>query len=333
MVIHKLKVDSTARVLVLASALLTAALPLSVSAQDAKLPQMTTIKALTVPYFAPEFVAKELDFYKKYNLDVEFVTQVAQGAAGIPAIVSNQVQTGQGFGGGPILQARAGGAKVTAVVSGITSTYGDFRLYVRSDSGISSAKDLKGKTVAINNVGSYADIMVQSFMGNGGLTESDVRRLPVPLPSMCQALMSGQVQAVALYSLFYVPCEKEHGDKIKVLAKDSEAIPAAAKLYSAYVFADDYIKQNPAVIRAYVAAMRDAMDFINKNPDKAKEIVAKRTGFKIENLLVPTFAPNGCVDKQAASDWVKVMEKYNAIKPGAVNGSEWVTNDFNPACR
>jgi sulfonate transport system substrate-binding protein len=302
------------------------------SAQDGKLPREAKIKALTVPYFALEFIAQDQGFFKKYNLDVEFVTQVAQGAAGIPAIVADQVQTGQGFGAGPILQARAGGAAVTAVYSGITSTYGDFRFYVKTDSGINSAQDLKGKTVGINNVGSYADIAVQSYMGNAGLSPQDVRRLPVPLPSMCQALMAGQVDAVAMYSLFYVPCEKQNGDKIKVLAKDSDAIPAAAKLYSAYVFADDYIKQNPQIVRAYVAAMRDATEFVAANPDKAKEIVAKRTGFSVDNLLVPSFSAKGCIDKAAAAEWVQVMEKYKAVQPGSVKGAEWVTNEFNPGC-
>src|SRR5581483_6602284 len=82
------------------------------SAANSRLPSMTRIKALTVPYFALEFIAADRDLFKKYNLDVEFVTQVAQGAAGIPAIVAGHVQTGQGFGVAPILQARAGGARV-----------------------------------------------------------------------------------------------------------------------------------------------------------------------------------------------------------------------------
>ena len=228
--IHKLRFDLTARVLVLASAMLAAAVPLSVSAQDAKLPQMTTIKALTVPYFAPEFIAKELDFYKKYNLDVEFVNQVAQGAAGIPAIVSNQVQTGQGFGGGPILQARAGGAKVTAVVSGITSTYGDFRLYVRSDSGISSAKDLKGKGVSVNVLlpGGAADTRLLPGSGSdrrgadGNLLSPALMRAPIVwLMGQAGADVSGHRFVARLWP------EGQTGDQAAALARSpAHELPA-----------------------------------------------------------------------------------------------------------
>jgi ABC-type nitrate/sulfonate/bicarbonate transport system substrate-binding protein len=302
-------------------------------AQDARLPSVTKIKALTVPYFALEFIAQDEGLYKKYNLEVEFVTQVAQGAAGIPAIVSGQVQTGQGFGAGPIVQALAGGAKVTAVMAGITSTYGDFRLYASADSGIKSAKDLVGKSFGINNIGTYADIALLSYLGNAGVDVGQVRRVAVPLPTMCQALLSKQVDAVAMYSLFYVPCEQDNPGKLTMLAKDSDAIPAAGRLYSAYVFAEDYIKQNPGVVRAYVAAMTDAIDFVEKNPAAAKKIIATRMKIDESKLLVPTFAKNGCIDTGAASEWVDVMEKHKAVEAGKVAKTGWATNAYNAKCR
>ena len=298
-----------------------------------KLPSMTKIKALSVPYFALEFIAAERDFFKKYNLDVEFVTQVAQGSAGIPAIVAGHVQTGQGFGAPPILQARAGGARVTAVYAGITSTYGDFRFYTLADSGIKSAKGLVGRSFGINNFGTYADIALLAYLAKDAIDVTKVRRLTVPLPSMCQALLSKQVDAVAMYSLFYVPCEKDNAGKVVVLAKDSDAIPAAARLYSAYVFADDYIRDNPGVIRAYVAAMRDAADYVNKNAEASKQIIAKRTGISTDKMVVPTFAKDGCIDTTAAAEWVNVMVAHKAIQAGAIAPTIWVTNSFNGACK
>ena len=42
---------------------------------------------LKVPYFALEQIAADRGFFTKYNLNVDFVTQVVQGIAGIPAIV------------------------------------------------------------------------------------------------------------------------------------------------------------------------------------------------------------------------------------------------------
>ena len=298
-----------------------------------RLPAMTKIKALSVPYFALEFIAAEREFFKKYNLDVEFVTQVAQGTAGIPAILAGHVQTGQGYGASTILQSRAGGANIVAVYAGITSTYGDFRFYTLADSGIKSAKGLIGKTFGISNFGTYADIALLAYLAKESVDVSQLKRLSVPLPSMCQALLARQIDVVAMYSLFYIPCEKENPGKVVMLAKDSDAIAPAAKLYSSYVFTEDYMRDNPGVVRAYVAALREAADFVNKNGETAKQIIAKRTGLPADRLFVPTFAKDGCFDMGAAADWVKVMETHNAIKPGSVTPTGWVTNRFNDACK
>ena len=298
-----------------------------------RLPAMTKIKALSVPYFALEFIAADRDFFKKYNLDVEFVTQVAQGTAGIPAILAGHVQTGQGSGASTILQARAGGANIVAVYAGITSTYGDFRFYTLADSGIKSAKGLIGKTFGINNLGTYADIALLAYLAKESIDVSQLKRLAVPLPSMCQALLAKQVDVVAMYSLFYIPCERENPGKVVMLAKDSDAIAPAARLYSAYVFTEEYIRDNPGVVRAYVAALRDAADYVNKNGEAAKQIIATRTKIPADRLFVPTFAKDGCIDVGAAAEWVKVMETHNAIKPGSVSPTGWVTNRYNDACK
>lgn len=302
------------------------------AAPSPRLPTLTKVRALTVPYFALEFIAADVGFYAKYNLDVEFVTQTAQGAAGIPALVAGQVETGQGFGAAPIIQARAGGAKVTAVVAGIQSSYGDYRFYTLADSGIRSASDMRGKTIGVNNLGTYADIAIQVWLRDSSVALSDVRRLTVPLPSMCQALLSGQIDVVAMYSLFYTPCDQQNPGKLRLLAKDSDAIVAARTVYSLYAFSDDYIKSHPAVVRAYVAALKDATIYVRANPERAKQIIAKRTGIPVANMVVPDYPKNNCIDLVAAAQWTKLMADYTAIPRGSVPGASWVTNKFNPGC-
>ena len=304
----------------------------SAHAQSAKLGSPTPIKMLSVPYFSPELIAQDRGFFKKYNLEVEFVKQVAQGTAGIPAIVANHVQTGQGFGAPPIIQALAGGPEVTAIFAGIVSTDGDFRLYALADSGIKTAQDVVGKTVGIHNFGSYADYALRGFVHKSGIGIDQVKRLTVPLPTMCQALLSKQVDIVAMYSLFYIPCVRQNPGKLHLLAKDNEGLPASAFLYSAYVFSNDYIKERPDVVRAFVAALNDATGFVQGNPDAAKEIISKNTGISADLLTVPTFAKGGCVSTKAASDWVKVLTEFDAIKAGSVDSTGWVSNSFNPNC-
>ena len=302
------------------------------AAQDAKLKKLTPFKMLMVPYFSPEQIAKDQGFFKKYNLDVELVKQVAHGVRGMQAMIAGHVPTGQGWGAPSTIQALAGGAKITTVLAGIISTDGDFRLYSLAGGGVKSAKDMIGKKVGIHNAGSYADYILAGYVKGAGLDLAKVRRLTVPLPSMCQALLSEQVDAVAMYSLFYIACTRKNPGKLHLLAKDTEPFPQSAKLYSAYTFTTEYTEKNPDIVRAFVAAMKDAMAFVDKNPEAAKKIIAKRTGLPENLLLIPKFAKNGCVDAGAAATWIKVLTDLGAIKAGSVKPAGWFSNRFNPDC-
>ena len=149
---------------------------------------------------------------------------------------------------------------------------------------------------------------------------------------MCQALLTEQVDLVAMYSLFYIACDRQNPGKLFLLAKDNEGLPASSQLYSAYVFANDYIEERPDVIRAFIAAMSDATKFIEDNPEAAKIIIAEQTGISADLLLVPSFAMGGCVDADAAAEWVRTLTDFEAIRAGSVASEGWFTNRFNPNC-
>ena len=316
--------------LALAGAILLAGGP--ASAEDAKLKEPTPFQMLMVPYFSPEQIAKDQGFFEKYNLQVELVKQVAHGVAGMQAMIAGHVPTGQGWGAPPTIQALAGGAEITTVVAGIISIDGDFRLYSLAGSGIETAEDLVGKTVGINNAGSYGDYILRGFMHGAELDFEQVRRLTIQFPSMCQALLNKQIDAAAMYSLFYIDCTRKHPGKLHLLAKDNEGLPPSARLYSAYTFTNDYIEKNPEIVRAFVAAMKDAMAFIDANPEQAKTIISNRTGLPEDRLLIPQFARNGCIDGEAAAEWIEVLTGLGAISEGSVKPTGWFTNRFNPDC-
>jgi len=200
-----------------------------------------------------------------------------------------------------------------------------------ADSDIKTAKDLVGKTVGVVTLGAYPDIALQVWFYNNGVPLNQVRRTQVPLSAMCDALLRHQVDVVGMYSLFYNACEKTNPGKLRLLFKDSDILPSA-KLYSAYVFTDDYIKANRGVVRAYVAAIKDATAFVKANPNRAKDIISKATNISSDLIVVPNYPKGNCIDLQSAARWVKIMSDYDAIKQGSVKPLEWVTNEFNPGC-
>jgi ABC-type nitrate/sulfonate/bicarbonate transport system substrate-binding protein len=308
------------------------ALAQTASPSDPRLPAPTKIRFLsTITYFALEFVAQDKGLFQKYNLEVEFVPTVAVGGAGAAAIVSGQVQAMYSPGIPAVLQTRAGGAEVIAVFGGETSAHGDYRILVKSDSGIKDGNDLIGKTVGINNPGTYADIALQSYLLDHNARLDQVRRITVPPATMCHALLSNQIDAVMALSLFYLPCQNNNPGKVKDIAKDVDGIPFAATLYTAYVFTRDYIEANPAVVRAFVAALNDAITSVKSDPVGAKQIIAKWVKVDPNNILVPGYPPGGCIDMAAAGQWVDLLKKMKVIPEGA-NLGDWATNKFNPNC-
>lgn len=71
---------------------------------------------------------------------------------------------------------------------------------VRKDAGITSAKDLKGKTVATNAVGSPVDRLARAYLRDeaGLAADEDYKITAVPFPVMAEALGARQVDVAAV---------------------------------------------------------------------------------------------------------------------------------------
>jgi len=310
----------------------SAATTTTTAADDgAALAQKTKLKMLSVPYFALERIAADQGFFEKNNLDVEFVDQTQQGLAGIQALIAGQVDTGQGFGAFVPIEVNARDGSVKAVVSGATSDYGENRFYVMNDSGIQDCPDLKGKKVGIIAPGSMGDIALKAYLNGCGLTAKDVDVVSVPANSMCSSLTHGQVDVVGMLSLSWGPCEKEQGEKVRQLFADKDVLPTD-KLYSAYDFTDTFIDEHPDVVRAFVASIKEAADYVKANPDASKEIIAEVTQIPADLLVVPNYPPGNCIDPEAADEWVSTLETIGDVPEGAVAPGSWYTNEFNADC-
>lgn len=303
-------------------------------APSPRLDKVTTMKIVSVPYFGLEYIAKQANLTQKYNLEFEIIPQQVQGVAGVQAMVQGLADTMQGVGVNGPIQARAGGAKVKAVVAGYISG-GDFdvyRFYVRADSDIRSAKDLVGKKIGIVNIGAYPDYIILAYLQKNGVDPKSVERVGVPPQNLQQALLSKQIDVAGLYDAFYSRIEAEAKDQVRVLFRDKEVAPSD-KLLSTFIFTDDYIQKNPDRVRAFVAVVKDAADFVAKNPEEAKKIIAQETKLDARYMIVPQFPKGNCLDLSSAKDWVKLFVSTGAIKEGSVGETDWLTNEFNPDCR
>ena len=306
-------------------------------APSLRLKSRTRITSLLVPYFGLEHIAAARGFFDKYNLTVNFIPTV-QGAGALPAIVSGQAQTLQSSTALTYLLAINAGVPVVGVASGYVDTvprkYDVVRFIVRSDGNIHTAKDLVGKTVGMPATVSYYSMALDAWLMNNGVDPADVKRVAIPPLNQGTALLSGQVDAVGMGDVYYTALQAgKDAFKARTLFVDSDGIPAAKKMVTAYVFRADYAQKNPAVVRAYVAALKDAATFVKANPVQAKQVISTVTGVETKYIPIPTYPKNLCLDLKAATAYPPIMVKLGLIKDGLITSSnQWLTNKYNPGC-
>lgn len=83
---------------------------------------------------------------------------------------------------------------------------------VKADSPIKSPKDLKGRTVAVNTIGSQMDAFTRIWLKNNGLDPArDVKIAEIPFPLGETALRQGRVDAAVLVQPFTSKAEQTGG--------------------------------------------------------------------------------------------------------------------------
>ena len=139
-----------------------------------------------VPWYA-----FEKGIFKENGLDVD-LQSINGGAQTSAALLANGIQIGQ-FGGAEALSANAGGADLV-LVGNLAPVY-PYKLYAQKT--IKTIADLKGKKIAVSNIGGSSDIATRAALKANGIDpDKDVSILTVGShANRTSALLAGQVDA------------------------------------------------------------------------------------------------------------------------------------------
>jgi ABC-type nitrate/sulfonate/bicarbonate transport system substrate-binding protein len=235
----------------------------------------------------PLFIAKEGGYYQKYGLDVTLTFGVHP--AGVAALVSDQMQM-VNSSMEQLMQAASKDGSL--VLMGSSLNKGMFALMAKKE--IADVKGLKGKKVAIGQVGDAPYGYMISLMGHYGLKPRDVQWIPVgtDVNGRVAALTGGRADATLLTAPAYFRVEEQG---YKTLANLSEHDDVFAS--TAYLFKKSLVKADPKLPEKIIQAHAEAIKRFYE--DKA---------FAVKAFLA--------YDKAAtAADTERVYELYN--KPQA----------------
>jgi len=145
------------------------------------------------------------------------------------------------------------------------------KVLVKADSGIGQLKDLKGKRLGIPSRTSGESVVLRWLLDEAGLRwerDVDVREIPPNvLPGMLQR---AQVDAIVLFEPFASRAIDEGGGAVKLLSDlqvEWQKRKGFPLMFSAIHVDDKFARKNPEVVKKYLAMYKEAVEYIEKNPD------------------------------------------------------------------
>ena len=273
--------------------------------------QLTPVRAAYIPVVSwlPAWVAKEKGFFENNGLDVTL--SVTQNLSVLPGTLGRQFDFAPSTPPDLIKAVLAGIDVVAVAGQGIeTRDNPSTHLIVRKDSAITSMQDLKGKVIATPTLGAIIHVSVLHGLKKNGIDPNSIRAVEVPFPNMPDQLKAGNVDAVEALEPFagqlLAAGNRSLGDP---LLSVSDQV-----LYTFWISERKWAADNPAVIAAWIAALKQAKQFMDDNPGEARAILAKYT--KLPEPVVqkiPFVTYRFSLDPRDFAVWVNVLKDLGQI--------------------
>ncbi|MEM9543436.1 MAG: ABC transporter substrate-binding protein [Cyanobacteria bacterium P01_E01_bin.42] len=143
---------------------------------------------------------------------------------------------------------------------------------------INSIEDLKGKKVAVEE-GVVDDFLLSLALEEKGMSRDDVEIVGMDTGDAAAAFVNESVDAVGAFPPFWLIALEREGSKELISSKEFPgAIP------DLLVVTQKLIDERPDDVQALVNTWFDILEFMEKNPDRADEIMAKRANVSVGEL-------------------------------------------------
>ncbi|WP_405290670.1 ABC transporter substrate-binding protein [Methanobrevibacter sp.] len=202
------------------------------------------------------FVADAQGKYAEKNITTELV-QFNNGGDLMTAMASGEVDVGY-VGIAPVLSSVAKGVPVKVISSAQTEGSG---IVVTDESGITSAADLKGKSIATPGEASIQYVLLSYYLKQNNLSTDDLNVSAMKVPSMNDALKTKQIDGIITFQPYVSIAANDSGNI--VLENSSGILPNHP--CCVVVASDDFIKNHNDTVKDIIAIHENATKFINDN--------------------------------------------------------------------
>jgi NitT/TauT family transport system substrate-binding protein len=272
---------------------------------------------------ATGWYALELGYFRANGLDVT-VDTFTSGPPITAGIIGGTLDVGVASIGS-LSTAHARGLPIVALAPGgiYNGAAPTTVLAVAAASPLRSAKDLAGKTIAVQTLGELGQFTTMSWIDNNGGDSKAVKFLEIPSSAMAEALARGRIDVAFIAEPFYTQAKPA----VRFFGAGYDGV-SKRFLNTAWLATRDWVERNPAVAKSFVTAMRQAAQWANqrRNLGASGAILAKRTKIPPETIAKMQRAQFALtLDPAMLQPVIDVSARYKVI-PQAFPASEIIAS-------
>lgn len=272
-------------------------------------------------------------FYKDVGLDVTLVQ--GNGSGNTAQLVANGRSEIAYADAVAVSQLIAKGAPMKVLSTVYQSNPNEVSALKKT--GIKSIKDLAGKKVGVPS-GSSQTTMLPLLLKANNLKESDVNLINMPATAMVPSLLQGQVDAIlGSIDSYQIQLEAQGAQTDNFMFADHGVPTVSTSIFAS----DSYIKNNPDVVKKFIAASLKGWYFALDNPEKAvKDLksVFPEMNEKLATAELASIKPLLCsggakyIGKAEDALWVKTQDLLSEVKllPAGQDPKSYYTNAYLP---
>jgi ABC-type nitrate/sulfonate/bicarbonate transport system substrate-binding protein len=254
------------------------------STNPTPLPKLT-VGIQVSPAMTLLMVAEKKGFFKDAGVEVE-LKEFTAGKFALQAFLGGSLDMAIS-GEVPVALSILQGNKFRVVGQVVEKTINEVRVVAQKEQGLDTAeKYFKAKKRKLaTSFGGGPEFFTYNFLKKHGIGEKEVELISQKPEDMTSALVSGSVDAIAIFDPFARFAERSMGEKGVTFA-DGDIY---SELYVASVMQKTLdLRRNDLV--SFLKGLKAAEDYVSKHPDEAKEILIGYT--KLDRQVVDDIWPN-----------------------------------------
>jgi NitT/TauT family transport system substrate-binding protein len=248
------------------------------------------LKTVKISWFAPSslqipLIASKKQFDREFGIKLELI-HMTRASDAMQALLTGDLDVTFGVSLAAEI-AVSKGAKVKGIMVAYYGGY-KFALVTLDKTGITSAADLKGKTVAVPGLGAPPELFARMAAETNGIPSNSINLVQQNLSLIPAALRTGQVDAGVLFEpLLTGFMKKQKG--VVVLTRGIE-IPVINYGPTGYFVREDRILKDETLIYRVFLSLAKAQWYIRTAGSDSEEILAPLA--KATKIPVPVLKPS-----------------------------------------